>query len=380
MTCPSCATDLAPRATFCSNCGHRIEDPYVGTTLNDRYRIDSKIAIGGFGSIYQATQLDLGREVAIKIMHPELAADAKLVARFRREGVVLCNLRDAHTVTTYELDQTADGRLFIVMELLTGKTLLDMFLTEGKVPWRRMFAYVRAMCSALAEAHALGVVHRDLKPANIFLEMRPEGGEFVKVLDFGIAKVMHENGIIDGAELTVMGQAVGTLEYMAPEQLMGGKCDGRTDIYTVGVVAYEMITGRRPFGAVGHDLLTMQLAETPVPASRLADERVPESADRILLRCLDRDAERRFADVHELARAIDEVLAAEPARASSPAPLAAPPLPLRISPTPAPIARLPVPFPAPAPSPPQLRVGRIAIAVALLLALGAGVIAAIADL
>ena len=370
MNCPSCATELAPRATFCNHCGHRIEDPYVGTTLNDRYRIDAKIAVGGFGSIYQATQLDLGRDVAIKIMHPELAADAKLVARFHREGMVLCNLRDAHTVTTYELDQTADGRLFIVMELLTGKTLLDVFLTEGRLPWRRVFAYVRAMCSALAEAHALGVVHRDLKPANIFFEARPSGDDFVKVLDFGIAKVMHESAIDDGAELTVTGQAVGTVEYMAPEQLMGGKCDGRTDIYTVGVVAYEMITGRRPFGAVGLELLTVQLSETPVPASQLAD--VPARADRILLRCLDHDAERRFADVHELARAIDEVLAAEPTRAPMPAAVAAAPPPPRISPAPAPIPRFPAPFPPLVPPAPRLRVGRIAIAVALLVALGAG--------
>ena len=377
MNCPSCATELAPRATFCSHCGHRIEDPYVGTTLNGRYRIESKIAVGGFGSIYQATELDLGRDVAIKIMHPELAADDKLVARFRREGAVLCNLRDAHTVTTYELDQTADGRLFLVMELLTGRTLLDVFLAEGKVPWRRMFAYMRQMCSALAEAHALGVVHRDLKPANIFLETRPAGDDFVKVLDFGIAKVMHESGIDDGAELTAMGQAVGTVEYMAPEQLMGGKCDGRTDIYTVGVVAYEMITGRRPFGAVGLDLLTVQLSETPAPPSQLAA--VPASADRLLLRCLDHDAERRFADVQALARAIDEVLTAEPPRAPIPSLFAAPPLPPR-TPTPAQIARIPAPFPAPVPPPPRLRVGRIAIAVALLVALGAGLAAVIRSL
>jgi serine/threonine-protein kinase len=201
--------------------------------------------------------------------------------------------------------------------------------------------------------------------------MRPERADFVKVLDFGIAKVMHESGINDGAELTVMGQTVGTLEYMAPEQLMGGKCDGRTDIYTLGVVAYEMITGRRPFGAVGLDLLTVQLSETPVPASQLAD--VPARADRILLRCLDHDAERRFADVHELARAIDEVLAAEPTRAPMPAAVAAAPPALRISPAPAPIPRFPTPFPALVPRAPRLRVGRIAIAVALLVALGAGI-------
>src|SRR5690606_6879899 len=132
--------------------------------------------------------------------------------------------------TTYELDQLADGRLFIVMELLEGRNLLELFRASSALPWRRVLGIARQVCSALAEAHALGIVHRDLKPANIFLEERG-GGDFVKVLDFGIAKIMQGSGIDDGSELTVAGQAVGTLEYMAPEQLMGGKCDGRTDIY-----------------------------------------------------------------------------------------------------------------------------------------------------
>ena len=211
MICSSCETDLPPQATICASCGHLVEDPLVGTVINDRYKIQAKIAVGGFGAIYRATQLINNRRVAIKVMHKELAADEQLVARFRREAAALCSLRDEHSVTTYEFDQTPCGQLFIVMELLEGRNLLEVFRTSGPLPWRRTLAIARAVCSALAEAHALGIVHRDLKPANIFLEERRGGGDGVKVLDFGIAKIMRGSGIHDGDELTVTGQAVGTL-------------------------------------------------------------------------------------------------------------------------------------------------------------------------
>jgi serine/threonine protein kinase len=308
MNCSSCAAELTPQATICSTCGRLVEDPLVGKLINDRYRIQAKLAAGGFGSIYRALGVVNNRKVAIKVMHRELSSDPQLAARFRREAVTLCSLRDAHTVTMYEFDQTADGRLFIVMELLEGRNLLELFRASGPLPWRRMLAIARAVCSALAEAHALGIVHRDLKPANIFLEERRGGGDGVKVLDFGIAKIMHGSDIDDGSELTYTGQAVGTLEYMAPEQLVGGKCDGRTDMYTLGVVAYEMIVGRRPFGSVNvMDLLATQLAQkAPKPSLYVP---LPTAVTEILLRCLERDAPDRHADVNELAAAIDEVLA-----------------------------------------------------------------------
>ncbi|MDB4958012.1 MAG: serine/threonine protein kinase [Myxococcales bacterium] len=311
MNCSSCSAEVSSRAPFCAVCGARVEDPFIGMVVNNRYRVEAKIAVGGFGAIYRATQLTNGRNVAIKVMHKELGADENLVARFRREGIVLCSLRDAHTVTTYELDETPDGRLFIVMELLSGKNLLEVFRAEGRLPWDRMFAIARSICSALAEAHTLGIVHRDLKPANIYLEARHDGADFVKVLDFGIAKVMQESGINDGKDLTIMGQAVGTVEYMAPEQLMGGKCDGRTDIYTVGILLFEMITGNRPFSAVGLDLLTVQLTQrVPAPSEFL---RLSAPIDRLIVRCLEPDAADRYADVNELASAIDDVLASEAA-------------------------------------------------------------------
>lgn len=330
MNCSACSTPLDSRTTFCPTCGRAVDDPLVGQVIAGRYEVERRIAIGGFGSIYRARQLDIDREAALKVMHRELAADASLVARFRREGEVLKQLRDPHTVSTYELGETPDGLPFIAMELLEGESLLRLFHLHGRMEWRRMFDIIRQMCSALGEAHGRGIIHRDLKPANIFVTTDGR----VKVLDFGIAKILASSDTPAPQELTVMGTAVGTVEYMAPEQLMGGRADGRTDIYTVGVLAYEQITGRRPFAAAGLDLLTVQLTETPPPPSSLVD--VPADVDRVLLRCLAQDPADRYADVHELARACEDVLAVHPRTAPAPAtrPI-----------TPAPVARPLTPIP-----------------------------------
>jgi eukaryotic-like serine/threonine-protein kinase len=303
MKCSGCGSQLDSRATFCPNCGRTVEDPHIGVTIARRYQPEKRIAIGGFGSIYRASQLDKDRPVALKIMHRELAADENLVARFRREGEVLIKLRDRHTVATYELGQTPEGLPFIAMELLEGESLLRLFQLYGRMPWHRVFAVARAICRALGEAHALGIIHRDLKPGNIFVTT--EGG--VKVLDFGIAKIMATSDQPHPQELTRMGTAVGTVEYMAPEQLMGGKADARTDIYTLGVLAFEMITGRRPFNAAGLELLTVQLTESPPPPSSLAP--VPPIVDEVLLRCLAADSGDRYRDVHDLSGALAAALA-----------------------------------------------------------------------
>jgi serine/threonine-protein kinase len=318
VNCVSCRAELDSRATFCQICGATVPDRFLGTTISGRYQPSRRIAIGNFGSIYRGVELVSGRDVALKIMHRELAADERLVERFRREGVVLRKLLDPHAVATYELGEAEDGLPFIAMELLTGETLLAAFRAGGgQLPWRRVFEIAKGVCSALREAHRLGIVHRDLKPANIFLVEN----DFVKVLDFGIAKIMSNSQVGDPKELTIMGTAIGTLEYMAPEQLMGGKADGRTDIYTLGVVTYEMIAGRRPYNAAGLDLLTEQLTEPVTPVAQLAD--VPFEVDRVLARCLAHDPDERFANVELLVRAIDEALAAHaaPVRIVPPPPL-----------------------------------------------------------
>jgi serine/threonine protein kinase len=376
MTCPSCSATLEVGARFCGVCGHRLEsqpaqpaqpapparpvraaaepagprsmtsreksrqgggnkgggkpkpssiavapavpatDPYIGTTLNGRFTVEEKLGEGGFGAVYKGGQLQTGRKVAIKLLHPEMTRDQNVVARFRREGQVLCSLRDAHTITTYDFDQTADGTLFIAMELLEGRSLHDIFHDEAPIAWQRMLKIMSEMCSSLEEAHTLGIVHRDLKPENIYLETRPGNPEFVKILDFGIAKVMRGDGSSGIAgdmspALTATGQTLGTLEYMSPEQLMGKTLDGRSDIYGLGVVTFEMLTGRLPFPeAVGPAaLISAQLKKVPPTASKIYPKGgIPPQVDQLILKMLAKDKSARFRDVGELRREIDGIL------------------------------------------------------------------------
>jgi serine/threonine protein kinase len=292
--------------------GMKGDDIYLEAVLNNRFKVESKIGEGGFGAVYRGVQLATGRKVALKLLHPEMTKDENLVARFRREGMVLCNLRDAHTITTYDFDQTPDGTLYIAMELLEGKSLHQVFHEQAPLEWKRMFKILIEMCSSLAEAHQQGIVHRDLKPENVYLESRPGNPEFVKILDFGIAKVMRGDSIDpQSPQLTATGQTLGTLEYMSPEQLMGKPLDGRSDVYALGVVAYEMITGRLPFpdakGPAG--LITAQLKQTPPPPSSAnAKANLPGMADRVILKCLEKDKNNRYADVTQLSRALQEVI------------------------------------------------------------------------
>jgi len=309
------------------------DDVYLGQVLNNRFKVESKIGEGGFGAVYRGVQLATGRKVALKLLHPDMTKDDNLVARFRREGMVLCNLRDAHTITTYDFDQTPSGTLYIAMELLEGKSLHQVFHEEAPLDWKRVFKILTEMCSSLAEAHAQGIVHRDLKPENIYLETRPGNPEFVKILDFGIAKVMRGETIDpQSPQLTATGQTLGTLEYMSPEQLMGKALDGRSDVYALGVLAYEMITGRLPFpdakGPAG--LITAQLKQTPMPPSQACPQAMlPRSADRAILKCLEKDKNNRFPDVSALSVALQEVISGQSSELAAMKQVAATPQPPR---------------------------------------------------
>jgi eukaryotic-like serine/threonine-protein kinase len=192
-------------------------DRLTGEILDRRYRLDEKIAFGGFGSIYRATDLIMGRQVALKVLHRELGTDSSVVERFRREASALAKLRDPHTITMYDVGETEDGTRYIVMELLRGESLHELFHASGKrLPWRRVVAIARGVCSSLREAHAVGIVHRDLKPANIHLERHALEADYVKVLDFGIAKMV--DALEPNRDLTLAGQMIGTFDYMPPNR------------------------------------------------------------------------------------------------------------------------------------------------------------------
>ena len=301
-------------ARFCGACGQplvRQADPYTGLVLNKRFQLEDKIGEGSFGVVFRASQLETGRSVAVKLLHPELNQDATRIARFRREGMVLCNLRNAHTITVFDFDQAADGMLYIAMELLEGQSLEQVFHEQAPLDWRRVFRILIQICSSLGEAHSQGIVHRDLKPENIYLEDRARNHDFVKVLDFGIAKLITgDPADPKNFQLTATGQTLGTLEYMAPEQLMGKALDGRSDLYALGVLGYELVTGALPFpGATDTmSLITAQLKRRPMPPSQLLpSSNLPPAGDAVLLKCLERDKVNRYPDAMALAAALQEV-------------------------------------------------------------------------
>ena len=283
-------------------------DPLVGATLQGKFRIEFRLAAGGFGAIYRARDLGTGQELAVKILHPRLTADAGVVARFRREGAALIKLRNPHTITAYELGETSDGTLYLVMELLHGVSLFERFRLRGPIEWKRMVTIARAVCDSLAEAHGLGIIHRDLKPTNIHLESREGNDDFVKVLDFGIAKII-KGGHLDNADLTHAGQMIGTLDYMPPEQMVGGVSDGASDIYTLGIVMYEMLTGHLPYPAAATAGTALAAMVNP-PPSLASRAMVPPALDRLVMRCLEREPDRRYASAAQLAAALDQLLVA----------------------------------------------------------------------
>ena len=269
-------------------------DRLVGTVLDARYQISHKLAEGGFGAIYRATDLTTGHDVALKMLHRELHADASIVTRFRREATVLARLRDPHTIRMLEARDE-----YIVLELLHGESLYEVYKSQGKLPWQRVAKIARGVCSSLRESHAIGLVHRDLKPSNIHLE----ANDFVKVLDFGIAKQIDTEHT--GTDLTAVGQVVGTFDYMPPEQLLGTACSAKSDVFTLGVVIYEMIAGYRPFaggtGAAGN--LMAILSDEP---AALLD--VPPELSRIVMQMLEREPEDR-PTVDELDGVLERLLA-----------------------------------------------------------------------
>jgi serine/threonine-protein kinase len=286
-------------------------DPLTGYVLVRRYHIAQRLGAGGFGRVYRARDLVERRDVAIKVLHPSQAGDPGITARFRREAAALRRLNHRHTVAMYEFGETARGLLFIAMELLHGESLWDRFRAHGRLPWWRVLKIVRQVSAALAQAHALDVIHRDLKPENIHLARVGDDGDFVKVVDFGIAKIQRGSRA-ETADITNSGVMIGTFDYMAPEQMVGGECGPGSDIFTLGVVMYEMISGVRPFGEPQSTsaMLSAIVAGPPVPLSQRAGS--PRELDPIIARCLSPDRSQRYEYADELGVDLERVLQSVP--------------------------------------------------------------------
>jgi hypothetical protein len=272
----------------------------IGKTLNHRFVVGEKVGEGGFGAVFRGKQIATGREVALKILHPHNVSDETIVARFRREAEACSKLRDPHTVTTYDFDETPDGILYLAMELLRGQSLHQVQKAEGPLGYERVLKILDQVAASLAEAHRNGIVHRDMKPENVFIETR-DGDDHVKVLDFGIAKVVSDERQIPA--LTAVGQTLGTLEFMSPEQLRGQKLDGRSDLYALGMMSYEMLTGTLPFASAKSpiDIINFHMRSEPPAPSKLSDKvTIPAPVDAIILKMVAKDKDKRFADAGAL--------------------------------------------------------------------------------
>jgi serine/threonine-protein kinase len=272
----------------------------IGRTLNHRYLVEDKIGEGGFGAVFRGKQIATGREVALKILHPHNVHDETIVARFRREAEACSKLRDPHTVTTYDFDETPDGILYLAMELLRGRALHHLQKAEGPLGAMRVLRILDQVAASLSEAHANGIVHRDMKPENVFIESRA-GEDHVKVLDFGIAKMMSDDHQVPA--LTAVGQTLGTLEFMSPEQLRGQKLDGRSDIYALGMMAYEMLTGKLPFQSAKTpiDIINFHMkTEAPNPSKLDTNLAIPGAVDAIIVKMVQKERDHRFADANAL--------------------------------------------------------------------------------
>jgi serine/threonine-protein kinase len=279
-----------------------------GTLLAGQFRIRQGLGQGGMGAVYLADQLGVGRPVVVKLMHPVENPEqrAHLEQRFQREARVVAQLNHPNLVHIYTFGRCDDGRLYLAMEYVPGKTLRQLLDSEGAFAERRVLDIIHQICNALAHAHAMGVVHRDLKPDNVMLIERQGQPDHVKVLDFGIAKL---TGRAEKA-LTATGMIFGTPQYMAPEQVHARSVDQRTDIYALGLIAYELLTGQPAFDADSAVGLMMKQVSAPVipPSQRRGGLRVAPATEAMIERCLQKAPENRFSTIEELQVSLGEAL------------------------------------------------------------------------
>jgi serine/threonine protein kinase len=294
-------TDGASAAVSKSSAG---PDPLIGRVINDRFKISALIARGGMGKVYRAEQAPLGRICAVKVLNPNYAGehDPEFHRRFFLEASLTSKLTHPNTVTIFDYGRTDDDIYYMAMEYLEGHTLHRAIRTAGHFPEERVAHIARQICRALREAHSLGVIHRDLKPANIFLVEHGDETDVVKVLDFGLVKNVSADAKAE--ELTQTGLFMGSPKYMAPEQIRGDKVDARTDIYSLGVIMYEMLTGKVPFDRPNSVNILMAHVNEDAPPMRQMNPsiQVSPTMEETVARAMAKDPDQRF-------HSMDEVLA-----------------------------------------------------------------------
>ncbi|MFN8390943.1 MAG: protein kinase [Bdellovibrionota bacterium] len=289
-------------------------DTYLGQIIDGKYRVLSKLGAGGMGAVYKAEHSLMGRMVALKVLHPHLIENEELMKRFQHEARIASKLKHRNAITTYDFG-IYQGAPYLAMEYVEGRTLNDLIAKTGPIPVSRIINIYMQICSALAQAHQLGIVHRDLKPDNIMLVPQQDGTETAILLDFGIAKMLSQQSEQSRTVLTQAGMFFGTPKYASPEQALEKTLDKRSDIYTLGVILYEALSGEVPFEAPSvMEVLMKQLNQEPIPLSKAKPElKLPEALDQLIMKCLKKNPDERFQSVEEF---LEELKAIDAARNS----------------------------------------------------------------
>jgi serine/threonine-protein kinase len=271
-------------------------DHYIGRVIKERYQIIEKLGEGGMGTVYLAEQISIARKAALKLLQGTYASDAEFIERFRREARLAASLSHRNIITVYDFDQDDDGTLFIAMEYVNGRQLSEVIQSEGPLDIGRAVHLALQMAQGLEAAHRIGVIHRDIKPDNIMVVGSP-GAEEVKLMDFGIAR-LRDSGTT--SRLTRPDMIIGTPAYMAPEQAEGAEVSEKTDIYSFGIVLYEMLTGSVPFKASSPSaVLIKQIQEKPLPLRKIR-RTVPAAIEGIVMRALEKKPPKRQQNIREV--------------------------------------------------------------------------------
>ncbi|MDD5305781.1 MAG: serine/threonine-protein kinase [Deltaproteobacteria bacterium] len=310
--CPKCGCRYPGNEEFCPKDGTTLQemdkptdDPLVGATIDGRYKVEKKLGEGGMGVVYLATHAIIGKKCALKVLRGELSGEKEVAERFTQEARAAAAIGNEHIIEITDFGTLGDGSAYFVMEFLDGKPLHDVIEENPQMDPARVLRIVAQCCDALDAAHSATIVHRDLKPDNIFLIKRSSDQDFVKILDFGIAKMARETG-----RLTRTGMIFGTPQYMSPEQAAGTAMDGRTDIYSMGIIMYELLCGHVPFEAdTFMGVLTKHLYEEPIPPRRLLPPvDVPSNVEAVLLKAIAKKPERRYQSMKDFGEDIRSII------------------------------------------------------------------------
>jgi len=307
--CPTCSTQYPANERFCPRDGTALRTQgsgtdLVGAILAERYHVLKKLGEGGMGQVYLAEHVKMGRRSAVKVMHPAMVNDADAIGRFNREAANASRINHPNVAGIYDFGETRDGLVYLAMEFIEGETLTDLLKASGALPPQRAAEIARQTAEALNVAHDMGIVHRDLKPDNIMITKDHDGNDCVKVVDFGIAKAAGS----EAQNVTRTGMVVGTPEYMSPEQLSGDRLDGRSDLYSLGLVAFNMLTGKLPFPSdTTQSSMIARLTERPKPLAFMKDDvSWPPELQTVMDKALERDVSLRYQKAREFGRALVE--------------------------------------------------------------------------